>query len=370
MPAVIPAPQRILIVNPFGIGDVLFTTPLVRALRTAFPLARLIYLCNRRTEEIVRRNPHLSGWIVFEKDEFWSLWRKRPWQAVSRFVRLLRRIRRERFDWVADLSLGDRYSFFLKLLGVPVRIGFRFRHRGRYLTHGLPISGYEGRHVVAYYRELLEFIGLALDEQGLELILSEDDRAMAEATWQRLQLTGEAPIVGIIPAGGVSWGVDAHFRRWPLERFAAVAQALQERHNVRILIFGEASDRALCQQMAQAMRGAVVDLSGQTTLGQLLGLIAKCDLILANDGGALHMAVSQQVPSVAVYGPVDQRVYGPYGNSARHRVISRQLTCQPCYHYFRMPACPYDTACLKGLPTAFVLEAADELLRERVASAL
>lgn len=360
-------PKRILIINPFGIGDVLFSTPLIRSLRSAFPSSRIIYLCNRRAEGILRRNPHLHGLIVFEKDEFWSLWRRTSWRAISEFLRLLRRTRRERFDWVIDLSLGDRYSFFLTLLGVPVRVGFQFRRRGRYLTHALPISGYEGQHVVAYYRELLEFIGLAWDDQGLELVLTDEDRQLAAQTWERLGLLNATPVVGVIPAGGVSWGIDAPFRRWPLERFADVAQTLCDRQQARIVLFGEATDREVCQQMARMMRTPPLDLSGQTTLGQFLGLIARCDLLLANDGGALHVAVSQGVPTVAVYGPVDAVVYGPYPALPRHRVITRGLTCQPCYHYFRMPRCPYDRACLTGLPTDPVLAAAEELLHERSA---
>jgi len=356
-------PQRILILNPFGIGDVLFSTPLVRAMRKAFPTSRLVYLCNRRTEEILRRNPHLDDVLVFEKDEFVTLWRRVPWRAAVQFGRTLRRIRRERFDWAIDLSLGDRYSFFLKLLRVPVRIGFQFRRRGRFLTHAVTISGYEGQHVVAFYGELLQFLGLTLDDGRLELTLTDEDHRAADALWRRLGLNQATPVIGVIPAGGVSWGVEAHCRRWPVERFADVAQQLCDRHQATVLLFGEVSDQPLCHQMVRLMRTPPIDLSGQTSLGQFVGLIARCALVLTNDGGALHMAISQGVRTVAIYGPVDPQVYGPYPPSGRHRLITRQLTCQPCYHYFRMPHCPYDLACLKGLPSESVLAASETLLR-------
>src|SRR3989338_4375338 len=104
-------PRRILIVNPFGIGDVLFSTPLIRAVRRAFPDAYLAYLCNRRTEEILRRNEHLNELFIYEKDELIALWKQRTWSAIAAVASLLRAIRRQRFDLAIDLSLGERYSF-------------------------------------------------------------------------------------------------------------------------------------------------------------------------------------------------------------------------------------------------------------------
>src|SRR3989338_6017959 len=108
-------PQRILIVNPFGIGDVLFTTPLIRAVRRAFPDSHLAYLCNRRTERILRNNPHLNEIFVYEKDEVVELWRTSWRRGVAHVAELLRRMRRARIDVVIDLSLGERYGLILKL---------------------------------------------------------------------------------------------------------------------------------------------------------------------------------------------------------------------------------------------------------------
>ena len=158
------SPAHILIVNPFGIGDVLFTTPLVRAVREAFPQSIIGYLCNRRTEPILRTNPHLDRLFVYEKDEVVALWRRSPWQGAAQMFGLLRRVLRERFDLVIDLSLGERYGFILKLLGVPRRIGFDFRNRGRFLSDRLSIDGYTDAHVVEYYRRLLRFLGIHLME--------------------------------------------------------------------------------------------------------------------------------------------------------------------------------------------------------------
>ena len=356
-----------LIVNPFGIGDVLFTTPLVRAIRLAFPEARLGYLCNRRTERILRHNPHLNELFVYERDELVRLWRRSPRAWVEALGELLGRIRRCRFDAVIDLSLGERYSFLLMLLGIRRRFGFDYRRRGRFLTGSLPIDGYHETHVVEHYSRLLNFLGIRLDDGSLQLKLDEADRVWADM-WLRAQGWEQThPIVGIVPAGGVSWGIGAPFRRWSCEGFAAVGDALAERFGAQIVLFGEASDREVCQTVGGLMRHRPVDLTGQTDLGQFVSLLARLDLVICNDGGPLHLAVSQRVKTVSIFGPVDPRVYGPYPEApAFHRVIrNEQLLCRPCYHQFRLPPCPYERACLTTITVEDIVQACESALKQQ-----
>jgi ADP-heptose:LPS heptosyltransferase len=352
------APRSVLIVNPFGIGDVLFTTPLVRALRRAFPEARLAYLCNRRTEPILRHNPHLDELIVYERDEMVRHWRRSIWQGLRELGRLLRRVRHLGADVVVDVSLGERYSFILGALGARRRVGFDFRRRGRFLTEALVIDGYHEEHVVRYYRRLLRFMGVACLQDSLELPVSDADRAWASA-WVGAQQFGERHhLVGLVPAGGVSWGIDASFRRWHAEGVAAVGDALAERYAARIILFGEQADQPVCRRVAELMRHPALDVSGQTTLGQFVSLLGRMTLVVCNDGGPLHLAVSQGVRTVSVFGPVDPQVYGPYPvDGGRHEVVCREdLPCRPCYRQFRLPPCPYERACLTTIgPEAVVM---------------
>lgn len=356
---------RILIVNPFGIGDVLFTTPLVRALRRAFPESHIGYLCNRRTEAVLRGNPHVNRLFIYEKDEALRLWKASSRQGLGYVWRLLRDLRGVGFDLVVDLSLGERYSFMLRLLGVPRMVGFNYRRRGRFLTESLPIDGYQEGHVVTYYQQLLQSIGIRLQEGALELRASAEDQRWAQAWLETQGLAAGSLLVGIVPAGGVSWGIGAPFRRWHAEGFAAVADALVERHGATILLFGEQADAATCQQVLRAMHHPALNLSGQTTLGQFVSLLSRLALVLCNDGGPLHLAVSQQVRTVSIFGPVDPAVYGPYpAHDPRHRVVCREeLLCRPCYHQFRLPPCPYERACLTTITPGEVLEACSALLQ-------
>jgi len=356
--------RRILIINPFGIGDVLFTTPLVRAIRRAFPQSRIGYLCNRRTERVLRDNPHLDELFIYEKDELVRLWRKAWWSGIRYVLGLVRRLGGGRFDLIIDLSLGERYSLLLRLLGVPRVVGFNYRRRGRFLTESLPIDGYHDRHVVDYYRRLLTFVGVRLIDDALELQPSSEDRQWALEWLHRHGLNRRRPLVGIVPAGGVSWGVDASFRRWSAEGFAKVGDALVEQHEACILLFGEASDAPACRTVAGLMKHPTVDVSGQTSLAQFTSLLGCLQLVICNDGGPLHLAVSQRVRTVSVFGPVDPVVYGPHPPSADHRVVCREeLPCRPCYHRFKLPPCPYERACLTTVGSQEVIEACAALLK-------
>ncbi len=359
-------PQRILIVNPFGIGDILFTTPVIRALRRAFPKSWIGYLCNRRTERILRNNPHLNELFIYEKDEMIQVWRDSPGRGLHVLAEFLHRIHQARIDLAVDLSLGERYGMILQIIGVPKRIGFNFRNRGRFLTERLSIDGYQDYHVVEYYRKLLRFIGVELLDPSTELHVSDEDKQWAEAQLRQRNLASHRPLVGIVPAGGLSWGGGAFFRRWHCEGFAAVADALVEQYNAAVILFGETPDCSTCATVSRLMHHPAVDLSGQTTLDQFVSLLGRLNLVICNDGGPLHLAVSQGVKTVSIFGPVDPQVYGPFSTRpSSHRVVFREdLPCRPCYHRFKLPPCPYERACLTTISPEEVLQACSPLLSE------
>jgi ADP-heptose:LPS heptosyltransferase len=360
-----PQPPSILIINPFGIGDVLFTTPLVRAVRRAFPESYLGYLCNQRTQGILAHNASLNELFVYEKDELIRCWQRSALQGVRYLASLLGRIRKRRFHLVIDLSLGERYGLVMRLLGVPKRIGFNYRRRGRFLTQSITIDGYHSAHVVEYYRRLLGFIGIRDAGGHSELPVSIEDARWADDWLKQRRAEGGCIRVGIVPAGGLSWGMRASFRRWAADGFAAVGDALVERFNAQVFLFGEPSDSQVCAEVVQKMRHPSIDVSGQTTLGRFVSLIKHLDLVICNDGGPLHLAVSQEVKTVSLFGPVDPVVYGPYpADPSRHRVVFRpDVWCRPCYRNFRLPPCPYERACLTQIDAADVIQACMDLLQ-------
>lgn len=356
--------MRILVANPFGIGDVLFSIPLVRALRQSDPGGFLGYLCNRRTRELVAGWPDLDWTTTFEKDEFRAAWKRSRKEGFLLLRDLVREVRRERFDLFFDLSLGWHYGLAALWAGIPRRIGFDFRRRGRFLTDRLPVSGFDRQPVPEYYLELLRLAGMPAPARvDGSLRLTTEAQEAGRNYCAALSMEEGAEWVGVVPGGGTSWGPNARYKQWPADRFAQVADSVASRHGARILLLGDRAEEAICRQVAERMSSRPRIVAEAPSLPALVGLLSRCHLVIGNDGGTMHLARAVGTPTLSIFGPVDGSVYGPYPPGPNHRVVSKGLACRPCYSSFRFPPCPWDNACLKGLAVDAVLEEADRLLK-------
>ncbi len=123
-----------------------------------------------------------------------------------------------------------------------------------------------------------------------------------------------------------------------------------------MIFLGSSGDTPIVEDIARRLGESVVSLAGKCSLCESAALMAQCEFVIANDGGLLHLAVAQDVPTVSFFGPTDDKVYGPYPRTDRHLVLSHQLECRPCYVNFRIPPCPYDKKCLETLSAEEALE--------------
>ena len=143
-----------------------------------------------------------------------------------------------------------------------------------------------------------------------------------------------------MPGGGSSWAKDAAYKRWPAEKFSGIADKLIDELRAKVIIMGDSSENELCREVAGLMRNKAFSACGETTLPEFAALCGLSRLIICNDGGPLHVAVSRGVPTVSLFGPVDERIYGPYPDEAKNCVVKKNLNCRPCYNDFRFKACP------------------------------
>ncbi|MFA5147127.1 MAG: glycosyltransferase family 9 protein [Candidatus Omnitrophota bacterium] len=358
--------KRILIVNTFGIGDVLFTTLLVKTLKKSMPDADIDFMCNERAQYIFRDNGNIRDIIIFEKDEFRKAFRDSKIGFIGKLAAFIKKLKSKRYDLLIDLSLGYQLSLLMKLLGVKKRIGFNFKGRGRFLTEAITIDGFSDKHVIDYYLDVLKLLGIGkCADKELEFALSEELEGWAAGFMKERGLSGRT-VIGLAPGGGKSWGGDASYRRWAPENFSYVARKITEKFpDVYFFIFGSGEESCLCRKIEKDLAGRVTDLCGRLTLSQSAALIKRCSLMVCNDGGILHISVSQKVRTVSIFGPVDDRVYGPYPGSPRDKVaVAKDVKCRPCYSGFKHNICEVHD-CLKKIDREAVLRMAEENLKER-----
>jgi len=355
--------KKILIINRFGIGDLLFSTPMIRALKAWNPEACIDVMCNERGRHVLQHNKNISDIIVFEKDVFRVAYRASKPFFIKKIFQFVKQIKVKKYDLAIDLSLGYKMSLFLKILGVKKRIGFNYRNRGKFLTEKVDMHGFNDKHVIEYYLDLLRLFGIGdFVRKNLELPLSTELCAWGE-NFIREKGIENKKIIGIAPGGGRSWGRYAIYRRWDPENFAYVAKKLSEKNNETFfLILGSKREMDISYAIEKSLAGRALNLCGELALPNSIALIKKCKLILCNDGGILHIGVSQGVNTVSIFGPVNDKVYGPYPSSNKHKVVKAEsVPCRPCYKNFKHKTCRTHD-CLKKIDRDEVLKLAEESL--------
>lgn len=267
------------------------------------------------------------------------------------------------YDLLIDLSLQREYSFYgCFFLRIPKRIGFNFKNRGIFLTRSLPlVNGFEGAHAVDFYSDLGKLIGLEIEDRFLEFYLSKQDYEELEGVFRRNSISSSTRFLVVAPGGGESWGREAVLKRWPAENFSELLLAMKSRTDYeKVLVVGSRDERQVGEEIQRIVTLPVVNLAGELSLGGCAAVLSKALLLLANDGGLVHLARALHVPCIAFYGPVDPRIYGPYPPSPEAvSVLKENLPCQPCYRRFRYNSACVDRECLTSLTPLEVVTALD-----------
>ncbi|HYU21492.1 MAG TPA: glycosyltransferase family 9 protein, partial [Chloroflexota bacterium] len=295
--------KRILVVKLADLGDLLTATPALRALRNAHPAAHIAALVSPGSAVALTGSSVVDQVITFDKHAF-----DRPGQAglsLPAALGLARRLRAERWDAIALLHhlitpFGiAKYAALCLASGAAVRAGLD-NGRGWFLTHSAPDGGFGSRHEVDHWLAVAATLGGRNREPRLELPLSQEDLDWATSTLGRLGRDGSESVVIHPGSGGFSVA-----RRWPAERFGAVADRLAERHGLRpLVLWGPApGERALAEQVARLARAAIDVLEPAPSPQALAALLARVSLFVGNDSGVVHLAAAVQTPIVAIFGP-------------------------------------------------------------------
>jgi heptosyltransferase-2/heptosyltransferase-3 len=373
-PAPAAVPRRILVIKPDHLGDVLLATPALRQLRQNHPQAQIVALVNPSSAVILQSNPDLDGLLTvpfpgFVRQPIPPAPSQRalpgsrllaPYVMLFRYAAL---VRAGNFD-AALLFRDDHWwgAALALLAGIPQRIGYAFPASRPFLTSALAWNPQQ--HVAAQALA----VAAAADEKrqaayspsthpsSLRFAPAPADIAWATDWLAQHGVRPDERLVVIHPGTG---GPTKH---WRGERWATVATMLTAQPDLRIVLTGGPAEESLVNAVAAAMQQTTLTLAGQTSIGQLAALLGRAALVLGVDSGPLHLAVSQGVPTIHLFGPSDQERFGPWGDPARHRIVRAGLWCSPCGVF---SACPRHTdppECMEAITVADVIRTARSLL--------
>jgi lipopolysaccharide heptosyltransferase I len=334
-------PQRILLIKPSAVGDVVHTLPILNLLRKRWPATKISWLLTPLCAGLLDGHPQLDEVILFKRDRYAASWYDPS--ALSELFALKRELRAKQFDLVIDLQGLFRSGWLTKQTKAPMRIGFANAREFAWLayTHKVPVENLE-QHAIDRYLLITNLLGCPRDP--VEFIFATDDtdrRVAAELT------AGADRFALLFP--GTNWQT----KRWPIEHFAALVEPLEKQFNLKCFVGGAPNEVSLASQI----RGAT-NLAGKTNLRQLTALIERAALVISNDSGPMHLAAALNKPLISLFGPTNPTRTGPY--KKENSVVRLDIPCSPCYSR----KCSHQS-CLKWLTTDSVLRAAESAFASR-----
>ncbi|HVT90978.1 MAG TPA: lipopolysaccharide heptosyltransferase I [Tepidisphaeraceae bacterium] len=327
-------PQRILLIKPSSLGDVVHALPVLNLLRRKWPQAQISWLVSNQFSDLLRGNPQLSEVIEFDRRKF-ARWWFDPRATVALF-RFLRDLSKRRFDLVIDLQGLHRSGWLTWLTHAPLRVGFANARELAHLfyTHRVPIDSME-QHAIQRYLAITEALGCGREPVEFHLTSDAADEAHVES------LVGAiGPYAILLP--GANWLT----KRWPAERFARLIEPLRSQFGLATVVAGGGELARLASQIP-----ADVNVVGKTSLRQLVALIQRASLVIANDSGPMHIAAALNKPLVTIFGPTNPIRTGPF--QRLDSVVRVDIPCSPCYSR----KCSH-TSCMKWLGIEPVLDEA------------
>jgi len=338
--------KKILIINLGGIGDMLLSTPAVRALKNTFPKSRISLLAFPRVAELAADLPYIDGVFSLRR----GIW------GIFRSLNTLLRLRKERFDAGVNMRtmVSGRSAKKIKLLMDFINPG---RSAGRN-TEGrgyfFDIKTFETdiakKPELEYDMDMARILGSNAADKKTDFIINDENVKRVDRILCENKVNGKEFLIGIHPGGK-----PAH--RWPLDNFSKIIDLIFETAPGKFVITGDKNELDLAKRLVRMTATKTINLAGKLQIGELGALIKKCSLFITNDTGAMHIAAALEAPMIAIFGPGDIVRYDPRNISKNAVVLYKKIHCSPC-NKIRCDS----IRCLKSISPEEVMREAMKLL--------
>ncbi|MCX5695664.1 MAG: lipopolysaccharide heptosyltransferase II [Candidatus Omnitrophica bacterium] len=334
---------KLLIIKLSSLGDVILSTPSLRAIRERFPHHKISFLVGEESKDVLLRCPYIDELLVVDL--------KNKDKGLRGLLGVARVLRKKNFDLVIDMQ-NNRSSHLLSFLSLSVqRYGYANKKFSFLLNHRIKDEKPAIDPVTHQFR-MLKMLGIDLRDNRLEMWPSKDDEEYIENLLSGEWLSADQKIIGININASKKWLTKC----WPTVRIARLCDELGVR-NIRVVITGTEPDASSANALVLMVKNTkIINACGKTTVNQLSCLIRRCSLYISADSSPLHIAAAVNTPVIAFFGPTDPARHMPPAKD--YLIIKRDLPCSPCYK----PKCRHKK-CMDLITVEEVLEAIDKLLK-------
>jgi len=329
------------------IGDVVLSTPVIKAVRDAYPESHIAMMVRPPSRDIVEANPYLDEVIVYD--------RSGGEKSLAGNIRFVKRLKDERFDLAVILHPTQRTHLIAACAGIPVRVGYDKKY-GFLLTKRIPHAKQFGlKHEIDYTLDILRYIGIEPADRTLCMPISGSSERRIKGLFNASGIKDIDTVFAINP------GASCPSKRWKAENFAKVAGSLIDKHGAKIVIVSGWDDRAFGNRVASLLGNRCLDLSGKTSVADLASVLKRARLFISNDSGPVHIACAVGTPVVAIFGRSDRGLsperWGPSG--PRDIVVHKDVGCGVCLAH----NCTTGFKCLEAVTVEDVCQAAERILK-------
>ncbi len=288
-------------------------TPTVRALRSRYKDSHIAFLTEKESSDLLSLNPYLDEVIILDKKRYGN-----PFYSIKKMWE----VRKSSFDLTIDFFGNPRSAYFSFFSGAKHRVGYDYPFRRHF--YNLVITDDKTPKYAAQSRlEVLKILGIEDGEVGLDFCIPDEARLFAKKFFEENAIDTNSLLISISPTSR------RHFNRWPLERYAQLADWLISQFEAKIILVWGPGEKKVVEEVKHFMRKDPVISWETKSLFELGAILKRCDLHIGNDNGTKHIAVAMGKPTITIYGP-HSPVSWTYPDPFRHKFLKKEVDCPDC----------------------------------------
>ena len=341
-------PNKILLIRTDRIGDVVLTTPAIRAVRHHFPKSFIAMMIQPYTAGIVKNNPHLNEIIIYDK-------RGKHKSYLKSFL-FSKELRRKGFDLAFIFHPTNRVNIITFLAGIPERIGYN-RKCGFLLNEKIVDEKFKGeKHEIDYNLEVISRRGVFTDNKEVEIFITQEEERYCLDFLKERGVDSTSSLIALQP------GASCPSKRWPAIRFAEVAKKLRKIYPLDFVIIGSQKEASLLEELNQLLGREAIIAQG-LELGNLAAVLKRCSLFISNDTGPVHIASAVKTPSLVIFGRkqpgLSPHRWRPWGSG--HIIFHKDVGCKDCLAH----NCSKGFRCLLAVGAEEVFQEARKIMERK-----